>query len=200
MTETTARPVDPRIERTRQVVLAATSELVAELGYSDVTIEAISERSGVARSTIYRHWKQLPALMLDAIAATIQGADPPDTGELRADLVLLVGELAELLTSERFSQIAIALIVESHRDPDIAEVHARFLRGRQQRTVAAIQRGIERGELPATVDPPTMAFDLAAPVFFRALVQHQPVDKDFVEQHVDRWLSIHRQIGTASPS
>lgn len=170
MTETASRPVDPRIERTRDVVRAATSELLAELGYSDVTIEAISERSGVARSTIYRHWKQLPELMLDAMAAAIQGVDPPDTGELRADLVILVGELAELLTSERFSQIAMALIVESHRDPDIAEVHARFLQGRQQCTVAVIERGIERDELPSTVDPLTMSLDLAAPVFFRALV------------------------------
>ena len=192
-----ARPVDPRIERTRQVVLTATSELVAELGYGDVTIEAISERSGVARSTIYRHWKQLPELMLDAMATAIPGSDPPDTGELRADLVLLIGELAELLTSERFSQIAIALIVESHRDEDIAEIHARFLRGRQQRMVEAIERGIARDELPATVDPLGMALDVVAPVFFRALVLRAPLDDEFISHHLDRWLHLHGAAGVS---
>jgi AcrR family transcriptional regulator len=192
MSPTTPPTTDPRIERTRQVVLAAALELISETGFARVTIEAIGERSGVARSTIYRHWKQLPDLMLDALAAGIQRSDPPDTGELRSDLIVFVSELAELLTSDQFSQMAMALIVESHRDPAIAELHARFLQGRQQFTIAAIQRGIARDELPATVDPPQMAADLAAPVFFRALIQHAPVDAPFIEQHVDRWLAIHR--------
>ena len=190
MTNTNSRPVDPRIERTRQVVLAAALELISERGFGSVTVEAISERSGVARSTIYRHWKQLPDLMLDALAVGIQRSEPPDTGALRSDLIVLVGEVADLLTSSQFSEIAMALVVESHRDPAIAELHARFLQGRQQFTVAAIQRGIERGELPSTVDASQLAADLAAPVFFRALVQHQPVDAPFIEQHVDRWLAL----------
>jgi AcrR family transcriptional regulator len=192
MTNTNSRPVDPRIERTRQVVLAAALELISETGFARVTIEAIGERSGVARSTIYRHWKQLPDLMLDALAAGIERSTPPDTGELRSDLIAFVTELTDLITSDEFSQIAMALIVESHRDPAIAELHSRFLRGRQQFTIAAIERGIERGELPSTVDAPQMAADLAAPVFFRALIQHVPIDEAFIDQHVDRWLAIHR--------
>ena len=191
MESETARPVDPRVERTREVVLTTAIELVTEVGFSRVTVEAISERSGVARSTIYRHWKQLPDLMAAALDARIESSTPPDTGALRDDLVILIGELAGLLTSAQFSQVAMALIAESSRDPQIAEIHERFMQGRQQRTIAAIQRGIERGELPASVNPPGMALDMAAPLFFRALVQHLPIDAAFVEQHVDRWISIH---------
>jgi AcrR family transcriptional regulator len=190
MTHINSRPADPRIERTRQVVLAAALELISESGFGSVTVEDISRRSGVARSTIYRHWKQLPNLMLDALAFGIQRSEPPDTGALRSDLIVLVGEVADLLTSSQFSEIARVLVVESHRDPEIAELHARFFQGRQQFTVAAIQRGIERGELPSTVDVPRLAADLDAPVFFRAFVQHQPVDGPFIEQHVDRWLAL----------
>jgi len=200
MTSKNSAPVDPRIERTRQVVLAAAAELVAELGYSDVTIEAIGERSGVARSTIYRHWKQLPELILDALSAAIEGAEPPDTGALRDDLVAFIGEFAGLLTSPQFRQIAIALVVESHRDPDIAELHGRFLRARQECAVAAIERGIERGELPATVDPAAMTVDLVAPVFFRAVVLRAPLDGTFIEEHIDRWLEIHRRNAEAPGS
>jgi AcrR family transcriptional regulator len=193
MTPKTSQPVDPRIERTRQVVLTAAAELVAELGYSDVTIEAIGERSGVARSTIYRHWKQLPDLILDALSAAIEGAEPPDTGALRDDLVAFIGEFAGLLTSPQFRQIAIALVVESHRDPEIAKLHGRFLRARQECAVTAIERGIERGELPARVDPAAMTADLVAPVFFRAVVLRAPVDGEFIEGHVDRWIAIHQR-------
>ena len=178
-------------------MLSAASDLVGELGYGRVTVEAIAERSGVARSTIYRHWRQLPELLAAALAASIEDDKPPDTGELRADLVLLVGELAKLLSSPRFSQTAMALIGESQRDPAVAAIHAEFLRGRQQRTGAAIARGIKRGELPDAVDPAAMTVDLAAPVFFRALVQHLPIDSTFVEQHVDRWLEIHRTLSAA---
>lgn len=193
MTTPAPGAVDPRIERTRNVVLEAAAELVAELGYGRVTVEAIAERSGVARSTIYRHWKQLPELLAAALAASVEGDAAPDTGELRADLVALVSELGALLTSARFSPLAMALIAESQRDPAVAEIHAQFLRGRQQRTAAAVARGIERGELPEAVDRAAMALDLAAPVFFRALVQHEPIDAAFVEQHVDRWIEIHRR-------
>lgn len=193
MTSQTSQPVDPRIERTRHVVLAAAAELVAEVGYSDVTIEAIGERSGVARSTIYRHWKQLPELVLDALSAAIEGGEPPDTGALRDDLVAVISEFAGLLTSPQFRQIAIALVVESHRNPDIAELHGRFLRARQECAVSAIERGIERGEIPASVDPGAMTLDLVAPVFFRAMVLRAPLDDAFIEQHVDRWLDIHRR-------
>lgn len=192
MTTQTSRPVDPRIERTRNVVLEAASALVGELGYGRVTVEAIAERSGVARSTIYRHWKQLPDLLAAALAASIESDTPPDTGELRTDLVILVSELAEFLTAPRLRSTAMALVTEADRDPAVAEIHAQFLRARQERTASAIQRGIERGELPTSVDGMAMSLDLAAPVFFRALVQHQPVDAAFVEQHVDRWIAIHR--------
>ena len=195
MATETSRPVDPRIERTREVVLDAASALVGELGYGRVTVEAIAERSGVARSTIYRHWKRLPELLAAALAASIEGDTPPDTGELRADLVILVGEVAEFLTSPRLSPMALALIGESQRDPAVAEIHAQFLRGRQQRTAAAVARGVERGELPANVDGLAMSLDLAAPVFFRAMVQHLPIDSEFIDQHVDRWLAIHRRVG-----
>ena len=56
MDTATAAASDPRIERTRQVVLDAALALVAESGYGAVTIEAVAARSGVAKSTIYRHW------------------------------------------------------------------------------------------------------------------------------------------------
>lgn len=61
--------VDPRVARTRSRVLGAAWELLDEVGFDGVTVELVSERSGVARSTMYRHWRTMPELLRDAFAA-----------------------------------------------------------------------------------------------------------------------------------
>ena len=64
--------VDPRVERTRLSVLAAAAELMAEVGWGGVTIESVSARSGVARTTIYRHWPDRLALLANAMASVLE--------------------------------------------------------------------------------------------------------------------------------
>ncbi|MFC2153638.1 TetR/AcrR family transcriptional regulator, partial [Actinomycetota bacterium] len=63
--------VDPRIERTRTVVMRTAIDIVAERGFQGASIDAIAQRSGVARSTIYRHWPDKSDLLLEAIGAAI---------------------------------------------------------------------------------------------------------------------------------
>ena len=63
--------MDPRVIRSRTAVIAATLDLLAERGITATTIEAVAERSGVARTTIYRQWDGQPALVLDAIGTTL---------------------------------------------------------------------------------------------------------------------------------
>ena len=57
---------DPRVARSRAAVLAATVDLLGELGHAGTTVEAIAERSGVAKTTIYRHWPSRAPLLIDA--------------------------------------------------------------------------------------------------------------------------------------
>ena len=66
---------DPRMARTRERVLGAAWELLNEVGFDGVTVELVSERSGVARSTLYRHWRSMPEVLRDALAPH----DPPST-------------------------------------------------------------------------------------------------------------------------
>ncbi|MEX1280276.1 MAG: helix-turn-helix domain-containing protein, partial [Acidimicrobiia bacterium] len=81
---------DPRIERTRRVVLGAAVEVVAERGFSGATIDAIAQRSGVARSTIYRHWPDRGDLLLEAVSDRVGPVEASVTGDLREDLIGLV--------------------------------------------------------------------------------------------------------------
>ena len=187
--------LDPRIERTRRIVLEATAGLIGECGITGTTIEAVSDRSGVARSTIYRHWPQREHLVIEAIKSKVGPLHHVDTGDLRADLVTVLTGLGRMLTSEPMGSLAAWLIVEARRDPDLAAMHAKFTASRRGSVVAMIERGIARGELPADTDAHALAHDLGAMVFYRAFVTREPVDAEFIEGHVDRWLDHCRSGG-----
>ena len=95
MDTATAAASDPRIERTRQVVLDAVLALVAESGYGAVTIEAVAARSGVAKSTIYRHWPGRAELVNDAFRTLQPPVYECQGGDVRSRVVQLLEELAE---------------------------------------------------------------------------------------------------------
>ncbi|MGZ5383899.1 MAG: TetR/AcrR family transcriptional regulator [Acidimicrobiia bacterium] len=189
MTETV---LDPRIERTRKVVLDATVVLIGEVGFGRASIEAIAERSGVARSTIYRHWPDGPELLIDAVACKIALIPDSQTGDLRVDLTALLGELAGRLGSPTGGPMMISLIAEASRDPQMAAVYERFTAARFGSVRSILESAIERGDLPPHVDVEQMTEDLVAPLFFRAFIHLSPLDRDFVEHHVDRWIQVYR--------
>src|SRR5215207_6871886 len=95
------KPPNParRNQRSRQAILSATADLLGEVGYTKLTVEAIAARAGVGKQTIYRWWPGKGAVILDALVETAGDAALPDTGDLRADLTLvlraIVAELAD---------------------------------------------------------------------------------------------------------
>ena len=180
--------LDPRIEHTRKVVLEAAVEVVAAAGFTGATIDAIAQRSGVARSTIYRHWPERTELLLEAVTARVGAVEASATGDVREDLIALVLHLGDLLGSEPIGSVAAALILESRRDPALAEVRRRFVSQRRQAAVGVIEEAIGRGDVAPTTVPGTLADDLASPVFFRTLIMHSPIDRAWAEDHVDSWL------------
>ena len=89
--------VDARVSRSKEKVVRVTLDLLAERGVAGTSVEAIAERSGVAKTTVYRHWPTKAGVVLDAIATCIEPARDPDTGSLPGDLHELVGGLCEAL-------------------------------------------------------------------------------------------------------
>lgn len=185
-----ADELDPRVERSRARVLAAAAELVGTEGFGRVSIEAIAARSGVARSTIYRHWPKLSLLLMDAVRIHGEQMPDADTGRLRDDLVALFATLAERTSDPRARGMLAGVIAEAHRDDEAAVLNRTFSATRRERLIAVLARGRERGELPASIDLEQLADDLAAPFFFRVLIMGDVVDRPFVEGHVDRWLAL----------
>ena len=183
--------MDPRVIRSRTAVIAATLDLLAERGITATTIEAVAQRSRVAKTTIYRQWDSQPELVLDAIGTTLHTPTDPDTGTLRGDLLDLLGGLADALTTSPAAGLMPALIDAAERDPAFAALHHREAAQRHQVVHTAIARGIDRGELTPDADPAEVLDMLTGPVFYRRLVSSGAVDRAFAQRIVDRVLAAY---------
>lgn len=176
---------DPRIARSKAAVVEATLALIAERGVANTTVDEISERSGVAKTTIYRHWDSKGEVVLDAISGLVQPPPIPDTGALRTDLVALVEGLVGALTSSPLAPMVPSLMDAAARDPEFAKLHGRYAQQRHRAVRAVLERGVERGELSPDVDLDVALALLAGPVFYRRFVSSSPLDPTFGHQVVD---------------
>ena len=118
--------MDPRVERSRALILTAAVAELAEVGYGGVTIEAVAARAGVGKSTIYRHWNDKLELIADAFE-TFHERMVPDLGERppRECIAILLGHVAEVVVDSTFSRCIPALIEGAERDPRLRAFHHR---------------------------------------------------------------------------
>jgi len=180
----TAEEIDPRILRTRSVVVAATADLLTEDGFNGITIEAIAERSGVARSTIYRNWPERAELLVAGFESLCWFSEVPDLGSLDAELHHLGNELCEGLNNEAWGTVLPSLVGAALGDPDIAEAQRRFSGRRRQISAQAFKRARTRSEIPEHADAEALAELFVSGFFFRKLVAHTALDSAFVERQI----------------
>jgi AcrR family transcriptional regulator len=182
--------VDPRVRRSREAVLAATAELLTEVGVHGVTIEAVALRSGVAKTTIYRHWPERSQLVLDAIDRVAEPCRAPDTGTLRGDLTAILDGLVEALTTSVLGQVMPSLIDAAERDAEVARLQATWVRARRGAVHQALARAEARGEIPAGLDDDLVGSIFGGAAFYRRLVSHEPLDARFRAGLVDAVLRV----------
>ncbi|WP_433304117.1 TetR/AcrR family transcriptional regulator [Actinoplanes sp. CA-030573] len=175
-------------------MLRSTVELLYERGIAATTIEAVADRSGVAKTTIYRQWKGQPELVLDAFGSLLRAPADPATGSLRDDLVDLLSGFATALSHGPATRLMFALIDAAERDAAFAALHRQEAAARHAVILQVIDRGIRRGELPAGTDAAEVLDLVAGPVFHRRAVSAGTVDAAFAERVVDRVLAAY-QIG-----
>ena len=173
----------PRSEHARRAVLDATLALVQEGGYPAATIEEISTRSGVAKTTIYRRWPSRPALVVDLLMEMAAGMAPPPAGPnpLRA-LRIELSQVARA-ASALPGRLMISLIAEAQNDPSVrAALRKGLFNPRRKATAEVVRRAQAAGQLRAGV-PARVAVDiLFGPVFYRRLLRDEPVTAWFVGQ------------------
>jgi len=177
---------DKRVLRSKLAVLATTYELLTESGLAGVSIDEVAARSGVAKTTIYRHWPSRSALLVDACSKVGSSFDIPDTGTLRGDLMKLATEMAARLRVKKFSSAVPSVIDAAERDPEIAAVYSRVHAGFMAPLHAVIERAQKRGELPRTSVPSEIVAAIVGPLFYRRWFSRERLDDHFVQGVVER--------------
>src|SRR5206468_5635473 len=167
---------DPRIERSRRVILEATLKELAELGYGALTIQSVAARAGVGKSTIYRHWSGKLALVEDAFRTLKAQALVPDSGPLRERVTDFLEQLARLVEESMYSACMPALIEAAERDPQVRAFHCSFSAERLAVLVDVLRDAVANGELPADTDPELLADALVGPIVLRRLMSYEPFD------------------------
>lgn len=174
-------------------MLEACVDLMVERGLHSVTVDEISARSGVAKSTIYRHWSTRDEVIADAWRTMSPASTPAQSGDLDEDLRSLLGSLAERLDTPPLSVLLPELMAASERDPALAALFEQVLRDRRRPIGERLRRAVADGELPDALDVGLAVSLFVGPLLHRRLLQR--------EQLSDRWLDqVARTVLTACRS
>lgn len=182
-----AKPaVDPRIARSREVILQAVLDELSEAGYGALTIESTARRAGVGKATIYRHWPDKIALIADAFKLLQQQRDPElVTGSPREKLERILCHVADVVADSPFSSCLPALIEGAERDRAVRKFHHQFQAAARKPTIALICSGIATGDFPPRIDPEIAAFALLGAIFFCRLMTNAPFPEKRVRDLID---------------
>lgn len=176
----------PRVagEREREI-LDATLEVLDEVGYDLLTMDAVATRAKASKATLYRRWRGKPELVVAAIMSRKGEALVPDTGSLRGDLLAAycgAGGLNDPLARTVLSAVVTAMV----RDPEFAEVYRRdFIAPKVEVSRILYERARERGEVHPDCDVSILAPSLAGIVLHRAFLLGDAVTQELVERVLD---------------
>jgi TetR/AcrR family transcriptional regulator of autoinduction and epiphytic fitness len=187
---TTAPPVDPRIERTRGTVLRAALDLLVEGGAGHLTIDAVVARSGVAKTTIYRHWPSRADLLRATFEAAIPKVAPPAPGmSFEEALAAAVGGLVAICRSPEWQRTFPALIGASLAEPDLAKLEEGAVAQQRAGMHAALQLGIDEGVLPGDTDVAEASLQILGPFMMAMLTGEAEIDDRFGDRMVELFLA-----------
>jgi AcrR family transcriptional regulator len=177
------RPRDVGIDA---AIFVATRELLAEVGYAQVTMDATAARAGTSKAAIYRRFKSKAELLF---AAAVHGADiqvPADTGSLRGDLLALGRRIRSDMSSPAAREVAPHVIAEISRSPEVSQrLRSVFVASERHETEAILDRAVRRKELPRMPNVETVHRLLGGALFFTIFVVDEAIDDAALTEVVD---------------
>ena len=173
-----ARPLSAEA---REAALVAAREVLGDAGIDGFSVEEVARRSGVAKSTIYRHWANRSELMVDAMKSVMRKLPTPNTGSLRDDLVACMSDLCDLADHAGMRVLFLDLLKARASDPELAAVLDRMEEehDRPLRTVLELARA--RGELVAGLDLDLALDVVQGPTLSRLLVRDRAMGSEEIE-------------------
>ena len=175
-------------EAVKMASLVAAYELMTASGLSGVSVDEVSRRSGVAKTTIYRHWPSRSALLLEACMQFAPRLQGPNTGTFKGDLTAIATAMAQRLQTGGWSSVVPSIIDAAERDQELAELQSRQHAGMMAVFGPIAARAQARGELGPNFDVSELTAAIAGPLFYRRWFSRQKLDDVFVRGVVERAL------------
>jgi AcrR family transcriptional regulator len=169
------------------VIMEAALGLVGELGYDNVSMDAIAARAHVSKATIYRRWDSKAAVVAHSMRCRVSEDLPelPDTGDLRQDLLISLSGLIERVCDEDLALMT-GLLTTMRKDPELSRlIREQMVIEKCSAAQSFILREVARGQLPSTIDPRVLDEISSSLIFSRLIITGEPVDELFVIHLVD---------------
>ncbi|MEH2234622.1 MAG: TetR/AcrR family transcriptional regulator [Nostoc sp.] len=160
----------PRSIHADQAILQATLDLLAEVGYESMSIEAIASRAGVGKTTIYRRYTSKEELVADAIESLRDDLAIPDTGSFWGDMDILINNAAKKIDSPLGRQTLALIVSTASSNPQFAEVYwTKYTKLRREAFSKILERAKSRGEIHKDADV-DLIIDLVSGSLYYALI------------------------------
>ncbi len=178
--------------RTATVTLAATRELIAEIGFDALRTELVAQRAGISKATLYRWWPNKVALVMDAIEDIVSTRVPTfASDDAREDLRCSLRALFAFANTEGPRRVMTNLTASALHEPELASALRTFRRRQSAALEAIVHRGVEAGELRDDIDAKVAVQQLVGPMWYRMLVTGEALPPRLADTLVDQlWSGI----------
>jgi AcrR family transcriptional regulator len=176
-------------------VLRAALEILADEGLPGFTMEAVAQRAGASKATVYRRWTSRANLLVDAMGLAFRPLPLPATGHLRTDLIELLSSFEALLNGQPFPRLLAAVIDFAERDPSLSRMHVQLTERRREPVRHVLVQALQRGDIPSTTDLELAVDLLTAPAFYRRFIAHRSFPEGYTTSVVDHVLTALRCAG-----
>jgi AcrR family transcriptional regulator len=170
----------PRDQATRKRILKAALDLMDETAFAQVTAEAIAERAGASKATVYRWWPNKAAVLIEAFSEAIAPELPlRNTGSLHEDLTTQVRNFARVL-SGRGGRMLRSFIVAARSDPEVAHAFRSIWSDpRRAEAKDMLRQKQGNGQLRVDADLDLVLDSLYGPLYYRFLVKNEPPSQKY---------------------
>ena len=181
MTDVVRRP-GGETARTRKAALDATLAELAASGYGGLSVEAVAQRAGVHKTTLYRRWGSKEHLVVDAVQTfAADSVTAPDTGSIDEDLRLWARSILDTITAPDSGAVIKAIVGGAMEAEEVDKLLERFYTTRLAGIVPVVERAIESGQLPAGTDASEVIRQVSAPLYYRLLLTTEPLTPEVAE-------------------
>jgi AcrR family transcriptional regulator len=174
----------PRSAQIDAAVLDAVRSLLTEVGYRDMTMEAVAARAHIGKQSLYRRWPRKPLVVLAAILGSEHDVEDqlPDLGSFPADVAVITNRQLAVYRSPGLVELVQGLLADCLTEPDLlAALRVAFIEPRLSVLERVVARAKERGEVADDISSDTVAAAVAG-AMLAAFVIFDRGDENFAAE------------------